>query len=376
MKNAIGFGFAVFALVGCAEETSTKTLAQAVCPPPTLFDHGLCVCEDLAHVGELHVEPGPSGVGSIGVNGKTNLVALATSAGTWHAWGGFNAVGVSIGDSLVTPSSASFVGDVTIGGDAMIGGDLSCVGELDVGGTLGLGGDERVLGLSTIATRGTYQAPAGPPCPCDPSTFFDVEGAVAAAATATGGQSSWRALGDNEIHLAGGNYYVTAADVIGRTRIYVDGSASVFVDGSLRSVGATQWKIAAGATLDLFVSGDVASVGTLTAGNAADPTAFRLYVGGSGTVGVGAIGLSEFYGSLYAPRAAVSYIGDARVVGSIFAKTLLGVGRLTIEYGDGDQQPTTCDPDPGTGTGTGSGGGGGGGGSGSGSGGEGGPVFL
>jgi hypothetical protein len=163
---------------------------------------------------------------------------------------------------------------------------------------------------------------------------------------------------------------VTAADVIGRTRIYVDAPSSVFVDGSLRSVGATQWKIATGATLDLFVSGDVLSVGLLTAGDKSDPTAFRLYVGGANQIGIGAVGLTQFYGSLYAPRAVVAYVGDAKIVGAIFAKTILGVGRLDIEYGDGTQQPTTCNP-PGGGGGGGTGGGGSGSGTSSGD-----PVFL
>jgi hypothetical protein len=360
---------------GSADE-STKTLADTVCPPPTLFEHGLCVCEDLAGVGEIDVLAGPAGVGSIGVNGVTNLVARAQTQGTWYAHGGFNAVGVAIGDSLVTPESVRITGDATIGGDADIGGDLTCVGELTVTGELSVAGNENVLGLSDIGSRGTYAAPAGPPCDCNPATFFDVEAAVAAAKTATNAQSSWRNLGDTEIHLTGGNYYVTAADVVGRTQIFVDASASVFVDGSLRSVGATQWKITSGATLDLFVSGDVASVGLLKAGSEADPDAFHLYVGGAGNVGVASVGASEFYGSLYAPRAAVAYVGDAKVVGSIFARELLGVGHLTIEYGDGASQPTTCPPPDGGGDGSGTGSGGSGDGSGGDNDGEGGPIFL
>jgi hypothetical protein len=328
----------------CSSSEGTTTVAQAVCPPPGLFAHAVCVCEDLAHVGALFAKPGPSGAGSVGVNGRTDLIGYSESSGDWISWKGFASVGASVGESLITAGNASSTGDIHVGKDAMIGGDLMCVGVLSVGGALAVGGDERILGFADVATRTAYTAPAGPPCNCDPSTFFDVEGAIAAAAQATGGASSWDQIGAKEIRLTGGNYYVTSADVIGLTRIYVDAPSSVFVDGSLRQIGAEQWTIAPGATLDLFVSGDVLSVGQLVAGSPSDPAAFRLYIGGSGDTKVGAVGDTHFYGSIYAPRSTIAYVGHAQVVGSIFAKTIRGVGALTVEYRDPSTPPTSCDP--------------------------------
>lgn len=346
-----------FALVACASDERETSVAQAVCPPTGLFQHAVCVCEDLAHVGALFAKPGPSGLGSVGVNGRTDLVGFSQSSGDWISWQGFKSVGVAVGESLITSGNVSSVGDIEVGKDAVIGGDLMCVGKMGVGGSLAVGGDERILGLQDIAARAPYSAPAGPPCNCDPSTFFDVEAAVAAAAQATAGQTSWDHVGKSEVRLTGGNYYVTSADVVGVTTIYVDAPSSVFVDGSLRQVGAEQWKIAPGARLDLFVSGDVLSVGQLIAGNPSDPAAFRLYVGGSGDTKIGAVGDTHFYGSVYAPRSAVAYVGNAEVVGSIFAKTIKGVGVLTVEYGDPIAPPTSCDP-PVDGGGGGGGGGG------------------
>jgi len=348
-----------FGLLACAEQTNVTSLAQAVCPPPGTFQHSVCICENLANVGALFAKTGPSGPGSVGVNGRTDLVGYSESSGDWIAWQGFGAVGVSVGESLVTSGSFKSVGDVHVGDDAVIGGDLSCVGALSVAGDLALNGRKSVVGIESIGNRTTYAAPAGPPCNCDPSTFFDVQAAIAAAKQATAGQSSWDHVGASEIHLTGGNYYVTSADVIGLTRIYVDADSSVFVDGSLRQVGAEQWKLAPGVKLDLFVGGDVLSVGQLVIGNAADPAGFRLYVGGSGGTTVGAVGDTHFYGSVYAPRSVVAYVGNAQIVGAIFAKALKGVGILNIEYGTPTDPPTSCDPPPG------------GGGSG-----EGGPLFL
>ena len=351
--------FAPAVLAACTTtipNTSTSS-HDVTCPPPAVFQNAVCSCEDLAHVGELHVEPGPGGTGSIGVDGATQLVGASDISGTLYSWGGVGGVGCSIGDSLVTPKDVDFTGDATIHGDAVIGGNLTAVGQLDVGGQLEVGGTSEVLGGGTIASRAPYQAPgAAPPCDCDPSHFFDVAGAVAAAKQLAGGQASWTSVGVADIHLQTGSYYVTAADVVGKTTIHVDGNVSVFVDGSLDAVGATRWQLASGAQLDLFVSGDVASVGQLAAGDPNAPDAFRLYVGGSGGVTVGAVGESQFYGAIYAPQANVLYVGDAHIVGSIFAKSIQGVGRLEIDYGDAATPPSSCTPPaPPSGSGAGSG---------------------
>jgi hypothetical protein len=337
-----------FALTACTTPSNsdqTTTVAQAICPPPAVFEAAVCVCENLDHVGDLFVEPGPGGVGAVGVNGKVDLVGRAEVAGDFIAWGGFASVGASIGDSLVTPAGVTGTGQLAIAGNATIGGDLACVGSVAIGGDLALGGAERVIGELTTANRTAYSAPAAPPCDCDPATFFDVNGAVAAAKQITGGHTSWDHVGASEIRLAGGNYFVTSANVVGLTKIFVDGSASVYVEGSLASVGAAQWELAPGATLDLFVSGSVGSVGQLRIGNTADPTAFRLYIGGGDDVTVGAVGQTELAGSIYAPRATLAYVGDARITGSIFAKSIRGVGALDVVYGDSSTQPTSCEPD-------------------------------
>jgi hypothetical protein len=342
MRNTFLLATVLFA--ACThEEPRVRDVARAVCPPPDLFEHAICVCEDLQQVGDLDIKAGPAGVGSIGVNGFTSLVNDANVVGTWFAWGGFAGVGVSVGDSLVTPGSVEIVGEATIRKDLIVGGDLTGVGTLNVNNLL-LGGREEITGEATIASRGTYAgAGSAPPCGCDESTFFDVVTAVRAAKQATNGEPAWHHVGQTELRLPTGSYYVTAAEVVGDTRFIIEGNVSLFVDGSLTAVGDTQWQIAAGGSLDLFVAGNVDHVGSLAGGDAAKPGAFRLYVGGDETA---TIGEATFAGSLYAPRATVTYVGDARIVGSIFANKLEAVGSLTIEYGDPITTPQSCETPP------------------------------
>ena len=345
---------------GCTQSAApTGNAAEAIaCPSPTLFDNAVCSCEDLTHVGELHIEQGPGGSGSVGVNGATQLVGQSDISGTLTSWQGLTAVGCSIGDSLITPGDVEFTGSATINDNATVGGNLLAVGMLTVGGQLEVGGTSQMVGGQDVASQAPYQSPGQtPPCNCDPSTFFDVGAAVAAAKQAANGQSNWTNVGQEQLHLSTGSYYVTAAATVGSTAIVIDGTVSVFVDGSLQQVGLEQWKISPGAQLDLFVSGNVQSVGALVAGDASQPDAFRVYVGGSNDTSIQAVGTSVFYGAIYAPQANIQYVGDAHVVGAIFAKSILGVGSLTIDYGDQSAPPASCTPPPDGGSGSGSSGG-------------------
>src|SRR5688572_9787478 len=202
-------------------EAKPIDVAKAVCPPRDLFTHAVCVCDDFTQVGELHVLPGPAGVGSVGVNGFTELVSDADVLGSWFARAGFSAVGVSIGDTLVTPSDVTIVGDASIH-DAVIGGNLLSVGTLAINGSLRLAGEAEIVGDSSITARSPYAAPAGPPCGCDEETFYDVTTAVAAARQATGGESAWQYVGQHEIRLSTGSYYVTSAELVGDTTIVIE----------------------------------------------------------------------------------------------------------------------------------------------------------
>src|SRR5262245_18394241 len=146
MSRVTGF-VVMIAASGCAAEVSS--VAQAICPPSGTFEHADCICDDLSQVGALFAKLRPSGPGSVGVNGRTDLVGYSESSGDWISWKGFAAVGAAIGESLITSGDAGSVGDLHIGKDAVIGGDLTCVGQLSVDGSPAGAGDERMTGGET-----------------------------------------------------------------------------------------------------------------------------------------------------------------------------------------------------------------------------------
>lgn len=347
----LSFGLLFTAACSSTPTLSDTELRAAVCPSPELIEHAVCVCGDFEQTGALTVKRGPAGVGSVGVNGLTELVAQTEIAGSWYAWGGFFSVGTAafgqagIGGSLVTPRDVGNVGNLAVAGDLHVGGNLDSTGSLSVGGTLGVAGAADLLGESDIAARGTYVAPSAPPCGCDAAAGFDVAKAVAAARQAAGGNTSSDLVGEHAITLSTGAYYLEDPSSVGDIVYTIAGNVSIFVDGSLQSVGRAQWKLATGAKLSLFVAGEVGHVGNLLAGSEADPEAFRLYVGGDAAA-IEAVGSAAFFGSIYAPAATLSYVGDTRVVGSIYAKELAGVGELTIEYGRPITPPSSCDAPP------------------------------
>lgn len=343
-----GAGCALPGAGGGGQGESTRAVT---CPPADLFESALCLCGDFNDVGLLEVREGPSGPGAVGINGFARFVNAATISGSLTAYSGFHAVGaLDLGLDVLTNGDASWVGLLHVPGDFSVGGDILGVGLMEVDGTLRVGGDAALIPGAKVGGRGDYVAPAGPPCACDPDTFFDVEAAVAAARTANdnaaaGLPTRLAAVGVSNVVLEDGMYYFEDAASVGLVHLTIAGEVSIYVDGNIALVGAEHISLEPGATLDLYVSGNVATVGAIKAGSSSDPQAFRLYVGGGEQV-VAQVGLQAFYGSIYAPEAQLAYVGGTKIVGSIFADSLHGVGLLSIEYGAPvDLDPDSCEPE-------------------------------
>jgi hypothetical protein len=315
---------------GSVTNASTNAVAQACnSPAPSIFSNALCLCRDFVDVGYLEVGATPTGNPSVGVNGKTWFANGAKIDGGWVAYGGAEDAGDShIAGDFVTPADLTIAANFEVQKDLSVGGALSGAGRLAVGGTLRLAGADHMIGFEQVAATGAYAAPAGPPCPCDPSQLLDVAGKVAAAKT--NNANAILDIGVAELHLPTGGYYFTGVATVGFAKIFVDGAVSLYVDGDLDEIGAEKIMLAPNATLDLYVSGAVRTVGYLGAGDPANPSAFRLYVGSASQLTL-SVGFQRFAGSIYAPLATIAYVGDTIVEGGLFAHQLYGVGALHID---------------------------------------------
>jgi hypothetical protein len=150
--------------------------------------------------------------------------------------------------------------DGTVSGGAYTGGDPSTVGCLGWGASVSGG----FVSLPSAVTMPTVTVPAGLPASSgDQSTQWG---------------ETWTIAGDevlDDVSLAYGSTVEVTRDV------------TVHVRGDLRSDGAT-FTVASGATLDLYVSGDI-QLGWGSAFNAAGaPSSLRIHV-----VGIGALSIAN-----------------------------------------------------------------------------------
>lgn len=347
LSFVLGFG-----LIGCggrdqqADQSTSRLGACGETPAPALFEHALCICEDFDEVGLVQVGPGRDRP-SIAVNGMSRSVTASRIEGDWHAYGGLSAAAaLAIEGDLTSGSDVDWVGDLDVDGGLAVGGDLRGAGRLNVGGDLAVAGERVTLGVESIGGVGAY-SDSGPPCGCDAQTFLDVPALVEIARTENDNDARGiRAgelfgIGDIALTLDTGRYYFEDVATIGRTRLTIAGAVSIYLDGKLAAIGDDMIEILPGASLDLYVSGAVGSVGRIRIGDEDDPSAFRLYVGGDDAVQLG-VGVTRIAGTIYAPEARIAWVGDTEVKGAVFARHLDGVGRLDVRY----TRPTEVEVDP------------------------------
>ena len=320
-------------------------------PAEEVFEAAVCLCDGFSQVGDLLVGSNTGDSVQVGVNGTIDFVNQAEIRGDLIAFAGYHTNTESlISGSLITAANATMVGSVTVGADLEVGGDLSAVGEFSVGGTLRVAGETSVVGMDDVANVGVYGNTPPLPCDCDPSTFFDVGAAVAAAAisndnAAIGIGTSLSEVGTSRLDLGSGTYYFDEFQTVGDTQVLIDGAVALHIDGDLAAVGSETFLLTDGSTLDLYVSGGVKTVGNIAFGDPNDPSAFRLYVGGTDSVVV-SVGETAFNGAIYAPQATLAYVGDTVIRGAVFANQLDGVGSLTLGYASPEESGDDC-PEPG-----------------------------
>ncbi len=328
---------------------------SATCAPSSpgaLFANALCLCGDLADVGNLVVAGYGRGTSaSAAVNGVSRMVNHLFVRDNFVAYSGLVDIGATeVDGNLLCSKDVDVAGNLVVGGDLAAGGNLTGIGHIQVDGTLRVAGSNQMLGWQNAPARGSFTPLGAPPCACAPGQLFDVAGAVTAAgassATVKLSSGPTGTIGVATLTLGSGAYYSADAATIGYQKLHVTGAASLFVDGTLSEIGADRIVIDNGASLDLYVSGGVGTVGYAGLGDATSAASFRLYVGGTAPITV-SVGAQWFAGSIYAPLANIAYVGDTHISGGLFTNQLVGTGELVIGGAlPGSTSGSTCPAPP------------------------------
>jgi hypothetical protein len=296
-----------------------------------------------------HAPPGASA--SVGVDEDTAMATGTSIEGDFVPYRALTVSGdLTVRDALTTTGNLSGAGRLNVGKDLSVGGLLTFAGALNVAGALRLASPGAIV-PGTKAATGPYTAPAGPPCDCDPAHLLPVAQKVAAAAASNDDAEhgltpdSLDVVGTSTITLTTGSYYFKDLTRAGAEKIVIDGAVTVYLDGTGASAGDGEIELRPGASLDLYVSGLLATAGRVTLGDPTHPERFRLFVGGAGSMLVTA-GSQTYYGLVYAPQADVVFSGVTQVDGAVFAKSLTWAGALDVTYAGPGSGATTCPPTP------------------------------
>ncbi|MBW2731531.1 MAG: hypothetical protein JRH20_04005 [Deltaproteobacteria bacterium] len=311
---------------------------------PSIFSNALCLCGDLKETGVLLVKNGvTTDPASFGVNGHVSAVAQVEVDGSMAAHSGLVAfANIEVQGSFWSTGDVNITGRLDVGNNMMVGGNVFGIGVLSVGGTLGVAGNDLILGDKSAEDEGPYEGLAAPPCPCGADQVLDVAAKVSAARTANDNgavglpASPVSTIGVTRLVLNSGRYYFASKAGIGYTKIVANGAVSIFIDDDYEAIGYDTFEVTEGSSLDVYVAGNIKTVGNMVLGSRHHPSAFRIYIGGSEDITV-QVGNNIFRGSIYAPRASLTWIGNTRVEGSLFANTVVSAGLLELYFA----RPTT-----------------------------------
>jgi len=317
---------------------------------PATFADAICVCQGLAMAGALHTHAPTGASASVGVDEAARMATGTSIEGAFVPYTSLDvAGGLDVRDALTTTGTLAGAGALNVGGDLSVGSQLLFAGDLQVGGAMRLASPGVAVPGFTSSSTAPYVAPAGPPCACDPASLLPIAQGFAAAKAKNDDAANGLSpdgvdlLGAGTITLKTGTYYFAGIDRVGVGKIVIDGAVAIYFDGETISVGVDRIKLLPGASLDMYVSGLLATAGSVVLGDPSNPQNFRLFVGGAGSMMVTA-GTQTYYGLVYAPQADVVFAGVTRVDGSVFAKSLTWAGILDVTYAGPSSSTTSCPP--------------------------------
>ena len=116
-----------------------------------------------------------------------------------------------------------------------------------------------------------------------------------------------------------------------KSGVLVQGKVRIFINGNFTMSGTTAVKLAPGATLEMYMGGNMDLRGSCVLNPTGIPADCKIY-GLNTCTSMRYEGTSAAYTQMYAPYAAVTIIGDSDFSGSIVARSLQFSGNASIHY--------------------------------------------
>jgi hypothetical protein len=227
---------------------------------------------------------------------------------------------------------AEGAGDVGINGDFNVNASVSINGALRSSGQVIL-----PTGVDLITGAGTASGVA-PPCDCAPEHASGWTRLIGARQLDNDNLSIGlmrEALdgvpGDGNLSLPCGRFALSRIAAPGSVHIDVSGRAALFVEGNLEIDGSFEVAVAPGASLELFVGGNMRVAGAMQLGDESRGQAsIRLHVAGGGSLNLQ--GISTLAGVLDAPFAELVTGESFHVFGSVFVRRAAPDANLSVHY--------------------------------------------
>lgn len=227
--------------------------------------------------------------------------------------------------------------DAAVAGPDSVGivGALSTSARVEIAGSLQLSGDLTLPAADALALGGALVQTSNPACNCRDANLLDVTALVQAQATdvraLAGGFDPVRledVTTDSTLELSCGRYRVARIAGPSDLRVRALGRVALLVEGDVALDGGMEVTLDAGASLDLFVAGNVRVGAAWLLGGVEQAGRVRVYVGGGGTIDLAAE--ASIAGLFYAPRAELVTRGDLDVYGPLFVRRAAPGGELRV----------------------------------------------
>jgi hypothetical protein len=131
--------------------------------------------------------------------------------------------------------------------------------------------------------------------------------------------------------IPGGTYRVGSVNLTGQNVVTIGGNVTLIVDSTFKTAGQSKLLINEGASLTMYVAGNIDMAGQGIVNQNQKPDKVLVY-GTETCTDVKLAGQSVLYAAMYTPKAIATFTGQADIFGSVVTKKITVTGQGSIHY--------------------------------------------